>query len=39
MKTTANQIITALLELQGKGYFDISFDYEKDLFSGTDLQR
>jgi hypothetical protein len=32
MKTTVNQIITALLELQDKGYFDISFDYEKDLF-------
>ncbi|MDR2409508.1 MAG: hypothetical protein LBE13_15555, partial [Bacteroidales bacterium] len=32
MKTTVSQIITALLELQDKGYFDISFDYEKDLF-------
>jgi hypothetical protein len=32
MKTKVSQIITALLELQGKGYFDISFGYEKDLF-------
>jgi hypothetical protein len=32
MKTKVSQLITALLELQGKGYFDISFDYEKDLF-------
>jgi hypothetical protein len=32
MKTKVSQIITALLELQGKGYFDISFDYERDLF-------
>jgi hypothetical protein len=32
MKTKVSQIITALFELQGKGYFDISFDYEKDLF-------
>jgi hypothetical protein len=33
MKTKISQIITALLELQGKGYFDISFDYEGDSFS------
>jgi hypothetical protein len=32
MKIKVSQIITALFELQGKGYFDISFDYEKDLF-------
>jgi hypothetical protein len=32
MKTKVSQIITALLELQDRGYFDISFDYEKDLF-------
>jgi hypothetical protein len=32
MKTKVIQIITAMLELQGKGYFDISFDYEKNLF-------
>jgi hypothetical protein len=32
MKTKVSQIITALLELQGKGYFDISFNYERDLF-------
>jgi hypothetical protein len=32
MKTKVSQLITALLELQAKGYFDISFDYERDLF-------
>jgi hypothetical protein len=32
MKTKINQIITALLELQNKGYFDISFDCEGNLF-------
>jgi hypothetical protein len=32
MKAKVSQIITALLELQDKGYFDIYFDYETDLF-------
>lgn len=32
MRTKVNQIITAMLELQSKGYFDISFDYGKNLF-------
>jgi hypothetical protein len=33
MKARVKQIITAMLELQGKGYFDISLDYEGDSFS------
>jgi hypothetical protein len=32
MKAKVSQIITALLELQEKGYFDISFDCEGNLF-------
>jgi hypothetical protein len=32
MKTKISRIITGLLELQGKGYFNISFDYEGDMF-------
>jgi hypothetical protein len=32
MKAKVSQIITALLELQEKGYFDISFDCEGSLF-------
>jgi hypothetical protein len=32
MKTKVSQIITALLELQDKGYFDISFNCEGNLF-------
>jgi hypothetical protein len=32
MKAKVNQIITAMLELQSKGYFDISFDYERNRF-------
>jgi hypothetical protein len=33
MKEKVSQIITALLELQSKGYFDISLDYEGNSFS------
>jgi hypothetical protein len=32
MKAKVSQIITALLELQGKGYFDISFNCERSVF-------
>jgi hypothetical protein len=32
MKTKVSQIITALLELQDRGYFDISLIYEENLF-------
>jgi hypothetical protein len=32
MKAKIIQIITAMLELQGKGYFDISFDCKGNLF-------
>jgi hypothetical protein len=32
MKEKVSQIITALLELREKGYFDISFDCEGNLF-------
>ncbi|MDR1181331.1 MAG: hypothetical protein LBL13_05085 [Bacteroidales bacterium] len=32
MKEKVSRIITALLELQGKGYFDISFNCEGHLF-------
>jgi hypothetical protein len=32
MKAKVSQIITALFELQDKGYFDISFDCEGNLF-------
>jgi hypothetical protein len=32
MKEKVSQIITALLELRDKGYFDISFDCEGNLF-------
>jgi hypothetical protein len=45
MKTKVSQIITMLLELQSKGYFDISFDYEGNRFQvriykgKSDLQK
>jgi hypothetical protein len=32
MKTKINQIVTALMELESKGYFYVSFDYEKSKF-------
>jgi hypothetical protein len=32
MKTKVSQIITALLEIQSKGYFHISFNYERNVF-------
>jgi hypothetical protein len=32
MKAKISRIITALLEIQSKGYFDISFDYTKKKF-------
>ncbi|MDR1155116.1 MAG: hypothetical protein LBL04_10410 [Bacteroidales bacterium] len=32
MKAKINRIITALLEIQSKGYFDVSFDYTKKIF-------
>jgi hypothetical protein len=32
MKTKVSRIITALLEIQSKGYFDISFNCEGNLF-------
>jgi hypothetical protein len=32
MKTKINQIVTALMELESKGYFHVSFDYEKSKF-------
>jgi hypothetical protein len=32
METKINQIVTALMELENKGYFYVSFDYEKSKF-------